>query len=430
MILPEKFVQRMKNDLGEEACSFLSVYDKPPYKGIRVNTLKISKEEFMRISPFALEQVEWEENGFIVDAEKVGSHPYHFAGAFYSQEPSAMSAAPLLEVKGGEKVLDLCSAPGGKGTQLAQNMCDEGIIVMNEYVQSRSKILAQNVERMGVRNAVVTNLSPEKLSEKFENYFDKILVDAPCSGEGMFRKEEAAISEWSQENVSMCAERQRGILAQAYKMLKKDGGRLVYSTCTFAKEEDEENVDWFLRTFPEMRLVKSEKLLPHKVKGEGHFVSLFECCGEGERSEIKTAKLSVSQNMKKAYSAFCKAFFKREGDFTNLYEVGDTLYSLPDEMFDMKGINVVKAGVKLGENVNGRFEPSHTLAMCLKPDDVKIAVNVDEEQAERYLKGETLTYESENGWCVVFIDGLPLGLGKSVNSQIKNHLPKGLRKVK
>ena len=224
--LPEKFIERMKDQLPKEDWSaFFDVYEQSPYKGIRVNTLKCDVEKFERISPFALEKIEWEQNGFYVEEEKVGAHPYHFAGLFYSQEPSAMSVAPMLEVKEGDRVLDLCSAPGGKGTQLASAMRGEGIIVLNEPVFSRAKILSQNVERMGIKNGVVVSELPQTLSERFVEYFDKILVDAPCSGEGMFRKNaDEALSEWSEENVELCAQRQKQILTEALKMLKKGEG--------------------------------------------------------------------------------------------------------------------------------------------------------------------------------------------------------------
>ena len=238
--LPEKFIENMKKQLPEnEWGAFFACYEKKAYKGARLNALKGGRYALKSLLSFLGEPVEWEENGFYVEQEKLGASPYHFAGAFYLQEPSAMCAAPLLEVKAGERVLDLCSAPGGKGTQLACQMDGQGLIVLNEPIPARAKILSQNVERRGIKNAVVLNEYPNALAEKFAGYFDKILVDAPCSGEGMFRKNaDEALAEWSEENVALCAERQRGILSAATKILKS-GGRLVYSTCTFAYAEDE-----------------------------------------------------------------------------------------------------------------------------------------------------------------------------------------------
>ena len=432
--LPEQFIVNIKKQLPEnEWEAFFTCYQNKPYKGVRLNVLKGGRDALKSILPFLGEQVEWEENGFYTEEEKLGGSPYHFAGLFYSQEPSAMSAAPLLEVKLGEKVLDLCSAPGGKGTQLACAMDGKGLILLNEPISSRAKILSQNVERMGIKNAVVTNEYPEALAKRFAGYFDKILVDAPCSGEGMFRKNaEEALVEWSDENVAMCAERQAGILEYATQMLKK-GGRLVYSTCTFSQAEDEGQVCDYLQKHPEMRLIKQEKLYPHHVKGEGHFVALFEKTektGEWD-SRIKIAKNSVTQKSEKAYRDFEKAFFHEKFAF-RLYENNGVLYELPEEVFDWKGLNVLRVGVRLGEVKNERFEPAHSLATCVKKRECKRVLDlpIDDGRVEAYLHGEVIDGEVDNGWCLVCVDGYPLGLGKAVNGNIKNHYPKGLRKVK
>ena len=376
--------------------------------------------------PFLDEAVEWEENGFYTTREKAGASPYHFAGLFYMQEPSAMSAAPLLEVQKGERVLDLCSAPGGKGTQLAAKMQGEGVLVLNEPMQNRAKILSQNVERMGVKNAVVTCELPENLSKKFPAYFDKILVDAPCSGEGMFRKNaDEALGEWSEENVTLCARRQKHILNEAENMLKK-GGKLVYSTCTFAPQEDEEQVQDFLQTHPNMRLIQSEKLYPHKVKGEGHFVALFEKT-DGDDKEPRVYKGKCSLQAEKIYREFEKAVFKTP-QAKYLHEVGGVLYALPEGVFDWKDLQVLRVGVKLGEVKNGRFEPNHALAMSVKAEDCNAVVNLtDFAEIEKFLRGETLEREGKNGWAVVCVNGYPVGWGKLAGGTLKNHLPKGLR---
>ena len=425
--LPEKFIERMKKQLPEnEWEAFFACYDLPPVKGVRLNVLKGDRYALKEKLPFLNDPIEWEENGFYTTEEKLGASVWHFAGLFYSQEPSAMSAAPLLEVKKGEKVLDLCSAPGGKGTQLAAAMQGEGILVLNEPVLQRAKILSQNVERLGVKNAVVISALPEEISQKFEGYFDKILVDAPCSGEGMFKKNaEEALSEWSEENEFLCAKRQKEILKHATKMLKR-GGRLVYSTCTFSEEEDEGQVRDYLLSFPEMRLLKQEKFYPHKIKGEGHFVALFEKT-DGEENELKIKKPTVTKSAEKAYREFEKKFLKTQFA-DNVHEVNGVLYELPSGVFEWQGLHVLRAGVKLGECINGRFEPAHALATSVKKNECNNVVEVTGEQAEKYLRGETFDYETENGWCLVCVEGYPLGLGKAVNGTIKNHYPKGLRK--
>ena len=428
--LSEKFIERMKSQLPKEEWSaFFSVYDGTPYKGIRINTLKCSVEQFESISPYALEKIEWEPNGFYIEEEKVGGHPYHFAGLFYSQEPSAMSVAPMLEVKAGERVLDLCSAPGGKGTQLASKLQGEGIIVLNEPVLPRAKILSQNVERMGIKNAVVTSELPQTLSKHFIEYFDKILVDAPCSGEGMFRKNaDEALSEWSEENVKLCAERQKQILSEAVKMLK-NGGRLAYSTCTFAPEEDENQLAWLLNTYPELSLIREEKIYPHLKKGEGHYAFVVEkSAGEG-LEKAQRVKRNLTRQGETAYRDFEKSFFKQKFA-CNLHEANGILYELPIGMFEFKGLNMLRAGIRLGELINGRFEPSHSLAMCVKADECKNVLDLPltDERVEKFLHGESIDAELSKGWCLVCVDGYPIGFGKSVNGIIKNHIPKALRK--
>lgn len=426
--LPEQFIQNMKKQLPEnEWEAFFAVYGNKPVKGVRLNPLRGGRYALKQVLPFLQEPVAWEENGFYTEGEKLGASPFHFAGVFYSQEPSAMSAAPLLDVKAGERVLDLCSAPGGKGTQLACKMQGEGIIVLNEPILSRAKILSQNVERMGIKNAVVTSEMPAKLAEKFPAYFDKILVDAPCSGEGMFRKNaDEALREWSEENVALCAARQKEILEKATKMLKK-GGRLVYSTCTFSTQEDEGQVCDYLQNHPQMRLIKQEKLYPHKIKGEGHFVALFEKT-DGEIGDKKPIKPFVARDSERAYREFEKTFFREKFAY-HLHEVNGVLYELPQNVFDWKGLQVLRVGVRLGEVKNGRFEPNHSLAMCLKKEEVLRAVDLSQtdERVGKYLRGETFEADVKNGWCMVCVEGFPLGFGKAVNGTIKNHLPKGLR---
>lgn len=422
--LPQEFVARMKDVLGEKAEDFFASYAKPAEKGVRVNTLKLSVGEFTAIAPFGLEPVPWESSGFYVREEKPGKYVCHAAGLYYVQEPSAMCAAPLLEVKPGERVLDLCSAPGGKGTQLAQSMRGEGIIVLNEINFTRAKILSQNVERMGIKNAVVTCALPKRLAEAFVGWFDKILVDAPCSGEGMFKKEPDAIPEWSVANVKNCAARQAEILSCAQSMLKP-GGRLVYSTCTFSPEEDELQIEKFIKSYPEFTLVGQHKLYPHVVRGEGHFVAVLQKSFVGESRELPELKPHVGdKNALKAFKDFQAQALKT--DFENYHSIGSKLYALPPHMPCLT-VQTLRAGVQLGELIGGRFEPAHSLAMCLKQTECR-CVEADEATALKYLSGQTFACREDlRGWAVVTYKGYPLGWCKCVNGTAKNHLPKGLR---
>ena len=428
MELPEQFLKRMQERLGSEFPAFLRSYETPPQKGLRVNTLKISAEEFAKISPFALEPVPWEESGFYITEEKPGAAPYHFAGLYYLQEPSAMSAVPMLEVHPGERVLDLCAAPGGKTTQIAAKMGGEGILIANEVEYLRAKILAQNVERMGAKNVIVTYLPPKLLVKRFPAYFDKILVDAPCSGEGMFKKEENAIPEWSEGNIKRCAARQRDILDCAAEMLA-GGGTLVYSTCTFSEEEDEWQIEDFLKRHPEFELIEMKKLLPHRIRGEGHFTAKL-VKREGTRRDGK----SLPKAKQKAVSLFLEELFGAElaAELTgNLYEaaLGNMRFryhALPDGATISSGL---LQGVELGEWDGRVFKPAHALAISYGTQ-ARRKVVLSREEARKYLRGETLEADIENGWCVVCVEEFPLGLGKAVNGLVKNHLPKGIRMVK
>ncbi|MDE7083567.1 MAG: RsmF rRNA methyltransferase first C-terminal domain-containing protein [Clostridia bacterium] len=414
--LPKDFLERMKGELGADYEDFLSGYARPAEKGVRANTLKLSTEDFEKLAPVELDgKTVWEKNGFYAKGESLGKTVYHAAGLYYVQEPSAMCAVPELEIKAGERVLDLCAAPGGKSTQIAQYMQGEGVLVANEIDFKRYTVLKSNIERFGVKNAAVTCQSPENLAAFYKNYFDKILVDAPCSGEGMFKKEEAAVREWSLKAVQACAARQAKILESAHEMLS-GGGRLVYSTCTFAPEEDELQIENFLSLHPEYKLLKMKKLLPHKMRGEGHFCAVLQKTA-GERAEdfrLKTVKAD-----RKEFDEFKNGVIF--ADFKNVVKVGDGVYSVIDN-FPAE----FKAGVKIGEVKNGRFEPAHALAMSLKPNEFH-GLEVNAETAVKYLRGLTFDCNEENGWRVVTFNRYPLGWCKAVNGVAKNHLPKGLR---
>ena len=426
--LPQKFKERMSSILGEKYGDFISSYDRQPYKAIRINTLKITPEAFKEISPFELRPVPWEKNGFYVNEEKAGKSILHAAGLYYVQEPSAMCAAPLLSVKEGERVLDLCSAPGGKGTQLAQEMHGEGIIVLNDVNLSRAKILSQNVERLGIRNAVVISESPDRICDYFDGYFDKVLVDAPCSGEGMFLKEASAVTEWSEENVKACAKRQSLILDSAQKALKPNG-LLVYSTCTFAPEEDEEQIEDFLKRYHNFKLISMQKLYPNECEGEGHFAALLQKI-DGEENDVPLFKLqSPNKQLSYSWRNFQLHTLCSEGRYDNLHLAGNVLYSLPDSCPELP-LKTLRAGLRLGEFKNGRFEPCHSLAMSLNKKVTSFSLS--EEGAVDYLKGYQIMYKDSDGlmmygWIPVTYLGYTLGWGKLVDGALKNHLPKALR---
>lgn len=417
--LPEKFLKRMKSELKSEYQDFLDSYARPAEKGVRVNTLKSTVEDFEKLSPVRLDgKIEWEQSGFYAQGEGLGKNVFYAAGLYYVQEPSAMSVVPNLDVKSGERVLDLCAAPGGKSTQIAQYMQGCGVLVLNEIDRARYKILKSNVERAGVKNAAVLNYNPESLAEKFADYFDKILVDAPCSGEGMFKKEEAAISGWSLENVRACAVRQSKILDSADKMLAA-GGRLVYSTCTFAPDENEGQIEKFLTSHTGYKLILMQKLYPHKARGEGHFYAVLD---KNEGRRVNDGKLKITPRDGQEFNEFKKGVIKSA--YRNIVKFGDGVYSLTDG-----ATQDIRAGLKLGEIKGNRFEPSHALAMSLKSGADEFAnLEVDEGTALNYLRGLTFSVpECHKGWRIVTYKGFPLGWCKVVDGVAKNHLPKGLR---
>lgn len=473
-MLPEKFLERMQNMLGEEYPAFLESLSGKRYRALRLNPLKTRIQEGKEKLPFTLSPVPWTKNGFYYEEEEQpGKHPYHEAGLYYIQEPSAMAPVPCLmeerasvaaiperqeehvsaaaiperqeEPATPGRVLDLCAAPGGKSTQIAEYMRGRGMLITNEIHPQRAKILSENIERMGISNAIVLNETPESLSKRFIAFFDRILVDAPCSGEGIFRKNDNAGEEWSEENVALCAERQDGILDCAATMLKP-GGRLVYSTCTFAPAEDEGSVSRFLETHPDFCLEKEERLMPHKIKGEGHFLAVLHREG-GQLSSAATAGTEKSLTLKD-----CREFldFAKEAltipaeELTEgkiLLRFGEQLYLAPAETPSLRGLKVLRPGLHLGTVKKNRFEPSHALALFLKKEQVVNGINLagDGTAVRKYLEGQTLTIGAgcdvemadatlPKGWCLVCVDGYSLGWGKAAGAVLKNHYPKGLRK--
>lgn len=459
MNLPIEFEKKMKAFLGDEWDDFLYSYDNNRFQALRFNTLKVqSPEEIMRILKVlgisSDKRVSWANEAYYFDENvRPGKHPYHEMGLYYIQEPSAMSAAALLAPRPGMRVLDLCAAPGGKSTQLATYLGDSGLLVSNEINTQRSRILSQNIERMGIKNAIVTNEDSFVLASHFPGFFNAIQVDAPCSGEGMFRKLPEAIEQWSVENVAICAARQKEILDNAAVMLKP-GGTIVYSTCTFSKEENEDVIEYFLEKHPDFTLEEMERFWPHKVDGEGHFVAKLVRRGSvdtGFKSDRQTKKIKNNKNRKnETKSALTKENMKLLSEFldetisddmaaliknSRLVMFGEQLYRLPDMEVDIKGLKVQRAGLHIGEFKKQRFEPSHSLALALKLSEAKNVVKLtcDNPQTIGFFNGQSVMLSDEQaaeckkGWALVCVDGYPAGWGKVNGTQVKNHYPKGLR---
>ncbi|MCR5418548.1 MAG: RsmB/NOP family class I SAM-dependent RNA methyltransferase [Lachnospiraceae bacterium] len=491
--LPEEFKNRIKRLLGDAANEFFDTYVTASHTSLRINTLRLPSNKGLNILQQCSllgekpAQIPWEKSGFYYDEnDRPGRHVLHEAGFYYIQEASAQAPVSFLDPRPGERILDLCAAPGGKSTQIGGAMKGEGILVSNEIHPSRAKILSENVERMGITNALVTRESPDRLVSFFPGYFDKILVDAPCSGEGMFRKNDEAVSEWSVENVLHCAERQLFILEQADRMLRP-GGRIVYSTCTFSPEENEKLVEAFLTSHPDYHLCPMDlsggmlsshldkgnlnrgkddrmpvfdeispargmvRLFPHKLKGEGHFAALLEKKNRGlYTSETMPAplpksgspkKLNRNSKSKKGASApdlsTALDFLKQDpkyADIDRIFMMGDQVYLLPDARLALQGLTLVRPGLHLGTLERGRFLPSMALARALTVDDNFNYVNLsvsdpdDMDLLASYLEGATFPYMGEPGWYLICCEGLGIGWGKLAGGIMKNHYPKGLRK--
>lgn len=459
MPFPPEFEQRMQRLLGAEYPQFVQSLARPQARGLRVSPLKTDPEQFARDSGFTLTPVPWASEGFFyTEEQRPGRHPYYDAGVYYIQEPSAMAVGALADAKPGEKILDLCAAPGGKSTHLAGRMRGEGLLVANEIHSGRASVLAQSMERMGVRRCVVTNETPERLAERLPAMFDAVLVDAPCSGEGMFRKNgNPAQDEWTPELPAFCAARQAGILDCAAQLLRV-GGRLIYSTCTFAPEENEGTLAHFLERHPEFEMIcvadapaqfspahpewadgnpaiaQAFRLWPHRLQGEGHFVGVLRKT-DGERVEQPLPELRLGRDsaVDATDAQLVREIVPKLPEGT-LLQRRDRLYLLPAGWPDLSGLRVRAGGygLELGTRRKNRFEPSHALSHALPAEDFCHTCRLDAsgETVRRYLHGETFPWDGEKGWTVVTADGFPLGWGKSVGGSMKNHYPKGLRWLK
>lgn len=465
MELPQTFCEEMKRLLGDEYGAYLSSMEEKRKYGLRVNTSKISVEDFKKICPFEITPIPYIKNGFYYAAtEQPAKHPYYFAGLYYLQDPSAMTPTSRLPVTKGDAVLDLCAAPGGKATELAAKLGGTGVLVANDISSKRAKALLKNMELFGVENSFIVTEYPAKLREHFTGFFDKILIDAPCSGEGMFRKDPSMIKAWEQNGPEFYSALQRDILQQALPMLK-EGGMLLYSTCTFSPLEDEESVAYLLSLDENLKLVEMEgysgfvkgkpeltekknpelakcvRIFPHKLDGEGHFLALlqkgerYDDTGEIRQMRYNERRTGLRGEEKKLFEQFSKNL-NRTFENERIESKNGMLYYMPQGLPELRGLRFLRSGLFLGEIKKKRFEPSQSLAMALTKEEYQdvLELSAEDERTFRYLKGETLSLsETEvpetgnGGWVLVCVDGFPLGWGKRTGMTLKNKYHPGWR---
>lgn len=468
--LPQSFLDSMKEILGEDYEAFLAGFDGQRQYGLRVNTLKMNLEEFERIAPFHLKKVPWISNGYFYEAEDVpAKHPFYSAGLYYLQEPSAMTPASRLKVQPGERVLDLCAAPGGKATELGAALQGEGLLVANDINTARARALLRNLELFGISNSFVTNEPPHVLAERFPEFFHKIMVDAPCSGEGMFRKNPAVVDSWQEKGPEYFSKLQREIIVQAADMLLP-GGMMFYSTCTFSPLENEKTITHLLKERSDMEVIPMEdyegfaegltsyrgevfdescklcrRIWPHKMSGEGHFMALLHKKNGVQQQVQQTVSQSSiwwekCKGLNKEQKAAAEDFFSHVNiayDEKRIDVRGDNLYYLPAPKYDGRGLHFLRNGLFMGEFKKKRFEPSQPFALALHAQDFDQVLDfpADDERLSRYLRGETLDVsdllageKKRKGWQLVMVAGHPLGFGKLVNNNLKNKYPAGWRK--
>lgn len=457
MNLPAAFEDKIKRLLGEEFESYLACFQKPRLYGLRVNTEKISIEKFKSICPFEISPIPWIENGFYYDGDRLSpaKHPYYSAGLYYLQEPSAMTPANRLSIEPGDKVLDICAAPGGKSTELGARLAGQGVLVANDISSSRAKGLLKNIEVFGIGNVLVLSEEPGKLEQYFPQYFDKILIDAPCSGEGMFRKEKKMVKAWEEHGPEFFSKIQRDILLKAARMLKP-GGMLLYSTCTFDPSENEGAIEYLLTHHPEFEICPMDgysgfshglpevtehadphlkdtvRIWPHRMDGEGHYLALLRKQPEPPLSESSAKSKAKAKDTPEDLAVFLENV-NRTFDPSRLDIHGERVYYMPADLPNLKGLRFLRSGLLLGELKKHRFEPSQALAMCLKKEEYRQVIDfaVDDERVIKYLKGETLDISdypnTAKGWQLICVNGFPLGWGKSVNGMLKNKYLPGWR---
>lgn len=474
MKLPQPFEDKMKGLLKEEYPSYLACFEEPRHFGLRVNTNKISVEEFLKLAPWPLERVPWIHNGFYYDPAlaRPSLHPYYYAGLYYLQEPSAMTPANRLPIEQGDKVLDICAAPGGKATELGARLLGGGVLIANDISSSRAKGLLKNLELSGIGNMLVLSEEPGRLTEYFPGYFDKILIDAPCSGEGMFRKEPKMVRAWEEHGPLFFSKIQKSILTAAAAMLRP-GGMLLYSTCTFDPLENEQAIEYLLTENPdfeilsmepwegfekglpkeslsgEQSLLRTVRIFPHKMRGEGHYLALLKknlrkgsspdsqnpehtgretFTGSGRTAEKDT---KLPRELMEFW-----ADIKWSIDTSRLDIRGERIYYMPLNLPDLRGIRFLRSGLLLGELKKNRFEPSQALAMFLKKEEYGKVIDLplSDQRVMKYLKGDTLDLEDlvspqDKGWYLVCVDGFPLGFGKLKGQVLKNKYLPGWRKM-
>lgn len=457
MELPIAFETKMKEMLGKDYENYLTSFEQDAYQGLRVNTSKISVEDFLKISPYSLKPVAWCKNGFYYEKkEKPAKHPFYFAGLYYIQEPSAMTTASLLPIEEGDMVLDLCAAPGGKSTELAAKLHGTGLLVTNDISNSRAKALLKNIEVFGVGNALVTSEPPNELAKRFPAFFDKILIDAPCSGEGMFRKQNNMMKAWESNGVDLFVGLQHSILKEAVTMLKP-GGTIIYSTCTFSKEENEQSIEYLLslddslhivnlplfegfdKGHPEWgctsneELIKCRRLWPHRIKGEGHFVAMITKDTKETVSPVTEYAFSKEKLSREAID-FIKAM-KYPFDLSRMDVQKERVFYIPEKMPFVRGLRILRCGLYMGDMKKNRFEPSQSLAMFLKASEFPNVVDlpVEDIRVVKYLKGETIELDRheyghcQDGICLICVNGFSLGFGKLSKGTMKNKYLPGWR---
>ena len=457
--LPQAFLHRMKDMLGDDFEPFLAAYEQPRTYGLRVNTAKISCEEFEQIVPFEVKKIPWVSNGYFYNEDVRPSRcALYQAGLYYLQEPSAMTPASRIPV---EYVLDMCAAPGGKATAVGSALKGEGLLVANDISTTRARALLRNLELFGIPNLFVSNEKPEKMVKNFPEFFHKIILDAPCSGEGMFRKEEALAKDWTPKKSEELSRIQKQLCLNAADMLQP-GGQMLYSTCTFAPCEDEQIISWLLRERPELSLISMEdyegfstgnpewgdgnpqlkkcvRIFPHKMQGEGHFLALLQKEGTAGPSAGTSKTSRLAADVRKYMEEFfreigLKTLDGQEFDWNRVEVRADKVYYLPSVSYNFRGLTFIRNGLYLGDLKKNRFEPAQPLALAFRKNEAEavISLSVDDPRLERYLKGETLTIEPEEaahskGWHLLCVEGYPLGFGKLVNGTLKNKYPAGWR---
>ncbi len=450
MKLKDEFLNKYRLLFKDDFTSFINGFDMPRSYGLRLNSLKLTNYENNSYLKSILIPNPLVQDGYYYhESTHPGRHPYHFAGVYYIQDPSAMMVTLNADIALGDVVFDMCAAPGGKSTHILSKLNGTGLLITNEIISKRAKILSENIERMGATNALVISCDPQKLNKEFYGFFDKVIVDSPCSGEGMFRKDEQAITEWSQENVLSCSILQKSLLDVAYQLVKKDG-LILYSTCTFSPEENEESIQYILKKYPDLELlptIKNDKIKDglnndtkncsrfyfHEFNGEGHFIAKIK-----KHNLTEMYKKHTSKSLKKASKDQLDLFYKFKDSYlinfniTNeIYDFNQNLYTLNSNQVlpNLDTISIVRYGLHLGEIKKNRFEPSHSLALALKPGQAKYVINFSSDDADviKYLSGETITYPGNNHFTLITVDGFPLGWVKQVFNVLKNYYPKGLR---